>query len=56
MESYNPHGDKSVNVIFGHLAFFFAFFGAVFFFATRCCGGLFETTPAARSKRSHASV
>jgi hypothetical protein len=32
----------------------FAFFTA-FFFAIRCCGGDLATTPAARSKRSHAS-
>jgi hypothetical protein len=31
------------------------FLGSVFFFATRCCGGLFATTVAACSKRAHAS-
>jgi hypothetical protein len=34
---------------------FLAGFGDFFFFATRCCGGDLATTPAARSKRSHAS-
>ena len=35
---------------------FFAFFATTFFFfATRCCGGVFATAPAARSKRCHAS-
>jgi hypothetical protein len=36
------------------LFFDFLFF-TTFFFATLCWGGLFATTPAARSKRSHAS-
>jgi len=37
------------------LGFFFTFFAVFFFFATRCRGGAFATTPAGRSKRSHAS-
>jgi hypothetical protein len=43
-----------------HAGFCFFDFGAflvveVSFFATRCCGGVFAITPAARSKRFHAS-
>src|SRR5438552_18089527 len=37
-------------------AAFFRFAGTFLFRGfTRCCGGLFATTPAARSKRCHAS-
>jgi len=35
--------------------FFFGFDFFAAFFATRCCGGVFATALAARSKRSHAS-
>ncbi len=37
------------------LFFDLVFFATFFFSVTRCCGGDFATTPAARSKRSHAS-
>jgi hypothetical protein len=36
--------------------FFAARFGLAIFFATRCCGGLFDTTETARSKHCIASV
>ena len=37
------------------LFFGVVFFAVVVFFATRCCGGVFATAVAARSKRAHAS-
>jgi hypothetical protein len=43
---------KSQIFFFAGLRFGFVSFPVL---ATRCCGGLFVTTPAARSKRSHAS-